>query len=393
VFTHPDTIGSDVSIDSLSISLVQTSGVPVLPADVFSAVRLTSGDTLCEITALSGVANRVGCRLATPIVLKAGQTDSLEIAADVRAAFMPVDLRVEVNAADIFAVDANDGNRILGIAGGFPLASDPAAFLLPGSSVDCALASILPPNVTGTEPELAAFRLRIHNPSAAGFTPVDLLSLSVAVDSWPGSPAPPTSFARSARLMQADTTVAIGTVGAGTIDVALPAGAVRLPPGASDSLTFLVDLDARSGGAFRFSLRDAAATTFADAATGAPVSPTADSAWPLATDYAHVLGASATASFTNYPNPFAAGREQTRITYLLDKPSHVTIRLYTLWGAPVITLVSNRVESPGLHQDVYWSGRTADGNLVNNGVYYLVLESTANGGGTNRLRRKVAVAR
>ena len=114
--------------------------------------------------------------------------------------------------------------------------------------------------------------------------------------------------------------------------------------------------------------------------------------FPLRTNLTHVLGSDVESAFTNYPNPFAAGRESTRITYYLKGTSRVTLKLFTLWGAPVITLIDNATMSPGLHQTTAWNGRNGEGDVVANGVYYLVLEING-GGGDRTLRRKVGVLR
>jgi flagellar hook assembly protein FlgD len=118
-----------------------------------------------------------------------------------------------------------------------------------------------------------------------------------------------------------------------------------------------------------------------------------DSGYPLATGWTHVLGRGTTTAYTNYPNPFAAGREHTTITYYLDRKSTVTLKLYTLWGAPVTTLVDNQTQDSGLHQNLTWDGRNGSGDVVANGVYYLVLDVREENGTNVTLKRKVGVVR
>lgn len=100
-----------------------------------------------------------------------------------------------------------------------------------------------------------------------------------------------------------------------------------------------------------------------------------------------------TGGFTNYPNPFAAGRELTTITYFLEEQSTISLKLYTLWGAPVRTLLENQARAPGFYEDVIWDGRNGDGHTVNNGVYYLRLEIRGVSGKKTALMRKVGVIR
>ncbi len=64
-----------------------------------------------------------------------------------------------------------------------------------------------------------------------------------------------------------------------------------------------------------------------------------------------------------------------------------------MWGAPVATLVENKTQDAGLHQDIRWDGRNGDGDVVANGVYYLVLDVREDGGKTFTMKRKVGVVR
>jgi hypothetical protein len=73
----------------------------------------------------------------------------------------------------------------------------------------------------------------------------------------------------------------------------------------------------------------------------------------------------------NYPNPFRAGSEATRIAYYLDRDGPVTIEIFTLLGDPVW----KRDFAPGDPEarigprEVLWDGRNEDGRVVRNGLY------------------------
>jgi hypothetical protein len=133
----------------------------------------------------------------------------------------------------------------------------------------------------------------------------------------------------------------------------------------------------------------------ADGLSGTPVRVTAAArrSFPLTTDWTHILGDDVHSAYTNYPNPFAAGREKTTITYYLDYKSRVTLKLYTVWGKPVATLLDNKTREPGLHQDVTWDGKNGDGDVVTNGVYYLLLDIQGYDGTSTSIKRKVGVVR
>jgi hypothetical protein len=270
--------------------------------------------------------------------------------------------------------------------------SNAAWLRLPGDNTSVAMVSRLPGNVTGTEAGLAAFDLIVGNSSAPGHTPAELRRMDVSVESWEGDAVAPASVTNSARLMRSDSLVATGSVGSSGIEFIVAPGAVSVPAAGFDTLTVLLDLAATGAGeTFRLTIVDTTHIDIVDAGTQAPSVIT--STFPLQTTAAHILTANLASSFTNYPNPFPAGRGATRITFFLEEPSMVSLELYTLWGAKVKTLIDNAQLSPGLYQDNEWDGLNGSGDVVANGVYYLVLNVSPGSGGEHKIKRKVGVVR
>lgn len=72
----------------------------------------------------------------------------------------------------------------------------------------------------------------------------------------------------------------------------------------------------------------------------------------------------------NYPNPFNAG---TMINYTLDKPRELTLKVYSLDGRPVKTLVNSYL--PAGEYRVFWDGCDDNGCPVATGVYFYKLVS------------------
>jgi hypothetical protein len=123
------------------------------------------------------------------------------------------------------------------------------------------------------------------------------------------------------------------------------------------------------------------------------VSPEAGFAFPSWTETGSFTPASLEESWSNFPNPFAAGREATSFVYYLATDAQVTLRLWTPNGDGVATLLDRAARGPGLHQDERWDGRNGRGDVVRNGVYVAELIVTYADGSTERTRRKVAVVR
>jgi hypothetical protein len=74
--------------------------------------------------------------------------------------------------------------------------------------------------------------------------------------------------------------------------------------------------------------------------------------------------------YQNFPNPF---NPVTSIRYQLSKPGHVKLRVYSVAGQLIGTLV-DEAQQPGYFQ-ITWNGRNTEGRLIASGVYFYRLET------------------
>ncbi|OGS22518.1 MAG: hypothetical protein A2314_08460 [Elusimicrobia bacterium RIFOXYB2_FULL_50_12] len=99
--------------------------------------------------------------------------------------------------------------------------------------------------------------------------------------------------------------------------------------------------------------------------------------------------ASRISGITNYPNPFAAGRQETRIRYVLTENADTTARIYTLLGDLVwernysAGSEGAKGQATGYTNEIRWDGRNGGGNVCSNGMY--LFEIT--GAGEKRIRK------
>ncbi|NOZ45432.1 MAG: T9SS type A sorting domain-containing protein, partial [Chlorobi bacterium] len=78
-------------------------------------------------------------------------------------------------------------------------------------------------------------------------------------------------------------------------------------------------------------------------------------------------------AFSVFPNPT---NEITTIRYKIQKPSKIRISIYNLQGRLVNTLV-NENKSSGEYE-IKWNGLSYNGNIVENGLYIIYLQTTLN---------------
>ncbi|MEJ2722941.1 MAG: FlgD immunoglobulin-like domain containing protein, partial [bacterium] len=94
----------------------------------------------------------------------------------------------------------------------------------------------------------------------------------------------------------------------------------------------------------------------------------------------------------NYPNPFRAGAEVTRIAYIQESesPTAVTVKIFDLTGDLVYEhsyAAGDQGTGPG-PQEVMWDGRNMQGEVVRNGVYICQVQA-----GSRTARIRIAVAK
>lgn len=181
---------------------------------------------------------------------------------------------------------------------------------------------------------------------------------------------------------------------ASPLEVALPVP-MLIPPGDSLGIEVLADIEplTRRPG-FAFTLADGGVSV-GQAGCPGPVLLVrhGDSPGPAVSTTTIILQDLA-GSFTNYPNPFAAGREITTFTFYLQRRAYVSLRLYTGFGRLVRVLDPGTSRAPGLvHEDITWDGTDNGGVGVQNGTYFAVLSVRYDNGRKDEAVRKVAVLR
>ena len=78
-----------------------------------------------------------------------------------------------------------------------------------------------------------------------------------------------------------------------------------------------------------------------------------------------------------YPNPFNPDIEVGTIRYSLAEDGEVTIKIYDIGGNLVRTLIEDESQSATDEQSVAWDGKNDKGDVVANGVYFYVIDSSS----------------
>jgi hypothetical protein len=398
VVAHPGAAGTAAArLDSLRLTCLDASRQPRSPEPVLDGYAIHWNGEPVPAPVVYEDADLVvplGGRL-----LHAGDQVELALELDIEAD-APA-LTFEFVAADtaISAVDANLGTPVTVTAAAgtsLPISSGlarlvPAAEEVLASWTD-RLPPLLPPDATPVE----AARLVLRNPGPAGSAPAEFEGLTLHATDADGvailAGAAVTDL--EVRLDGEPLAATSAAAGDSSLTLSLPAGPF-LEPGESVELQILItarDGAVRSG--LRLGLGDGdIRCVAAGSETGVAVRAESGQSFPFWTAPAGLASADLAASYINFPNPFAAGRQQTNFAFQLAEPGRVTLRIWTPRGEPVLTLLRERALPAGLHQDLGWDGRNGKGTVVRNGVYVAELEVAYDDGQRQRLLRKVAVLR
>jgi len=113
--------------------------------------------------------------------------------------------------------------------------------------------------------------------------------------------------------------------------------------------------------------------------------------WDIAT--AEINPEAGAGYLTNYPNPFHPGDGPTTIAWVLDAPSEVRLRIYSVSGGLVLDRRFGAGEPGGQagENSFDWDGINGDGKEVASGGYVLRVEAQGSGSTEHVMRRKIGV--
>ncbi len=399
---HPAEPGTaPVAVDTLRLRCVDGQGAGLATGTFMSRITLLSDGVAVGATLANGNADGFvdvplsGVSVAPSDVLTLEATVDLLAGAAVEAFQLQLDLE-GVGAVDAYLGTGVDVTADAGVV--VPLSSGPRAVHVASDELVVGVEDLMPPALSVLEAEIPVLRLELLNPAPpdAGDLVVDAITLH-ARDGGKGVTAMG-ALATELRAYHGDVLWgATGAIDRGdTTAVISAAHGFLLPPGRVDVLEIRLVLAAeptQGSVAVGLDLDDVSARQPEGELVSVSVLPAAGQVFPFWTATGSVAESDLEGSYSNFPNPFAAGREATTFVFALVDDATVDLRLYTPRGERVRTLLDGVPLAAGLHQDVAWDGRNGNGDVVRNGVYIAEITVRSADGATTRLRRKVAVVR
>jgi hypothetical protein len=397
----PSTAGA-ISISSVTLETRDQLDNPV----PFGALvdRLTvsvAGQTVGFVNNPAGAGNTVTMTLSGVAL---APTDSLQmdVRFDVEPTAPQAQFKFELAATGILAWDANLGTSIsLRAAPGssLPFGSGITGIQPPARELVVTSASLMPPTLVADGQPVPIASLTLLNTAApdAGDVRIDHLDLDAADVDHAAIPLGD-AVAELEAWIGGQRWVATGPLAPGAIQARLSGtDTLRLEP--QVPVTIEIRMVVRTGAVLERGVRLGCTSAGigvvqpSSALLAVAIRPAAGQTFPFWTESGTLSETSLAGSFTNFPNPFAAGRAETRFAFYLPSDARITLRVWTARGERVRTVIEDAPYGAGLHQSLAWDGRNGAGASVQNGIYGAELIVRYVGGSSDRQIRKVAVVR
>jgi uncharacterized repeat protein (TIGR01451 family) len=390
-----------IVVDTLAIECHDEMQNPLRAADFVFAARVYRGGSLVgQLVSPPSTGSVLRLTLAG-VALLPGTTDTLQVVVDVAPTAPASFLELRLDRLGIAARDENLSEPVaVAPEGGatLPLSSGITRLLPPARMLVAGLASMMPAALAADGRTVAAGRLTLANVAAPASGAIRVSGLRVRAADRDGREIPLGAAAASLTALVADTSWAhAGALSVGdTAAMLLATDTLDVQPGipAVIELRFVTrpetDLASLRIGCDGTDIR---VVQPASALLAVAVQADSGQTFPLWTEAGSFGALDLAASYSNFPNPFAAGREATSFAYYLNQGGRVWLRVYTLAGEPVRTLANGEARAAGVHQVDQWDGKNGAGHTVRNGVYVAELRVQYDAGSSERALRKIAVRR
>lgn len=330
-----------------------------------------------------------------------GRTVTMELRVDFEPGALPTSVELVLEGSGVFAHDLNLGTEVALVpeAGEeFPLTSGLTRLQVPAEELTIRFEDLMPAVLVGQGGEIPVARLTLANPAGLETSSITLESLTVHAAGEDFTARPIGSWLEETLLYLGDEIW--GSVELDSTDepvaILVPDEPAELNAGEVLELelrirvrTEPVDAGLRLGIA-----EDAISIRQPDGVLSAVrIQPLDGAAFPFWTEIGNLTAAGLGESYSNFPNPFAAGREFTTFVIQLPGEATVSLRIMTAHWRPVATVLDRERRVAGLYQDDRWDGLNGEGVPVQNGVYVAELVVEFADGTRERHLRKVAVLR
>lgn len=399
--SHPGTeVEGPVELTSLLLQCRDDANAPVVPSTVVDRLVLRRGDVdLATVTDVPVSGGEIVLPV-TGVVLAPGASDTLRVHFDVEVTASADLFGFSIPGSGVTARDANLDTPVPVEASGgdFPLSSGLTQLEAPARSLAVGFLDQMPATLVADGGAVSVATITLRNAAAANAGTIRVDEMTLRASGADGLAVDLGACVASLTLWHGETEWATsGPLEPAASDAAMVA-ATPLDLGPDEPVELRVEMELREVAAYAdlrlgFVADDVGVVQPESPLLSISVLAEEGDVFPFWTEPGTFRGRSLEESYSNFPNPFAAGREATTIAFYLPEDGAVSLKVYSMRGELVRTLLQGDARSAGLHQDLTWDGRNGKGVVVVNGVYLAEFVVALASGGTEKMIRKVAVVR
>lgn len=376
VFSNPgDTLTAVAEAFNLTFSFLDSAGLPVSPASLFSKLAVTdsSGSVIYGVKSASTLENTgstANFPLTGVIAIPAGSSVTVTVRADINPLTISTGFKAGLSAqSDILCRDRNSFSASASIFQ-HSLPSYTQLALLTSSCV-MSNTPMLPEVIHKGSTSVPVMELSFSSPLSFGGGNLLIRGITLTCRDESGSAlnfdkvfsAVIASYGgteTSLLSIPASDRVYLGfpepvTVTAGAPIFRISASVKETASAKSVSLSIFSESDIS-----RYQDNDPQRDIF--------IAPAAGTSFPASSGTAYVGGSSSGLSLALYPNPFRHGATAV-VSYYLQEQQKVSIEIYDIMGNRVKTLIKDTLRQSGSRTEDFWDGTDDRGRPVNSGTY------------------------
>ncbi len=396
VLRHPGEAGESAAIlKGLTINTLDQEGERIDPSGLLEGIRVVHGsDSLVTEYITGQTTSVIELVFSDSLKMEPGSRDTLIAAVDFSPSAPSGYVQMHLYGDGMDVADATDGTRLALLEGEFPISSGVTRIIPPPDRVVFSGEGIVPPNIAGGE-VAEIMDLHFSLDESGNGEEAELEELVLEVLDERDQPVNAGNLIEQIVVLENGEEVN-ALVSCSDEDVIIQFSD-SLPISMDRPVDIRINAEIKENSGidiFSIQINSPSDISCRDITGGEAVSvePGSGLSFPFSCGRVAILGRDMKSAFSNYPNPFVPSRENTRITYYLPGEGMVTLKIFTMDGRCVATLLDNQPRSRGLHQDVVWDGRNGRGEKVINGVYFLVIRERID----NReyqFKRKISLVR
>jgi len=396
--SNPGYIGTaDIQLDGITLTAFDTKGNTLAGAKLFSNVYLTdlSGNVYGTFNAVSSTANLpfyLAVNPTTPFLIEALNTITAYVSADISMNAPYGSFLIGITSPGSVACNSVPSGYITVTAAApdaFPVDSNITTITPLAYNFEVGHENLMPKSAVRGQKSIDALQLNFENFNAV---PIAVTSLAIAIKDKDGLQIPANMVIGNMYIKDMNNNVLASAAAGNNANINFIISSFQVFQGNIKSLKITVDISMNAQEPFYVEFENGA-----DAGTLPPAGVT-----PIQGDFFGNMKSSLVSiqapdleqSYHVFPNPVNPQQSPAHIEYYIENNSEVTIKIFTVNGDLVKTVINKNLKPAGLHFEDTWNAVNETGHDVISGVYLCVIEvDDQSTGQVTKLMKKLAVLR